>query len=168
VKQFQADFDFERANEQFQEQLGDMTADLSKVSIEGDGKEGQPPADEFSASGRSTPTNGESAPVGPFYDKNSSFFDSISCEALEREEGRNNRPDWKKERVTNTETFGALVRSLAYRRGGRGGRYPQQNRYSGGNGGYRGGYNQQRGGHGGYGGYGRQRYGQPQQSQQES
>ena len=41
-----------------------------------------------------------------FYDKKKSFFDSISCEALERSKGNNNRPDWKAEKKLNKETFG--------------------------------------------------------------
>lgn len=61
-----------------------------------------------------------------FYDKKKSFFDGISCEAQEKAEGKSGRPDWKKERETNQETFGhSAVRSMNYRRGfghrGRGG-----------------------------------------------
>lgn len=56
---------------------------------------------------------------GKFYDKKTSFFDNISCEALEKAEGKSGRPDWKKERETNQETFGQTsVRSFnTYRRG---------------------------------------------------
>ncbi|KAK6023025.1 FFD and TFG box motif protein [Ostertagia ostertagi] len=60
----------------------------------------------------------EKAPEDTYYDKKSSFFDRISCEALEKAEGKSGRPDWKKERETNQETFGhSAVRSLNYRRG---------------------------------------------------
>lgn len=54
-----------------------------------------------------------------FYDKQKSFFDNISCEALEKAEGKSGRPDWKKERETNQETFGqSAVRTFNnYRRG---------------------------------------------------
>lgn len=39
---------------------------------------------------------------------------------MEKEEGKNTRPDWRKERLTNQETFGQQsVRSYGYRRGGR-------------------------------------------------
>uniref|UniRef100_A0A915E7X6 FFD box profile domain-containing protein n=1 Tax=Ditylenchus dipsaci TaxID=166011 RepID=A0A915E7X6_9BILA len=55
-----------------------------------------------------------------FYDKNTSFFDSISSETMEKSNGMM-RSSWKTERQTNQETFGhQAVRSLAYRRGGRG------------------------------------------------
>ena len=43
----------------------------------------------------------------PAYDKTKSFFDNISCEAMERSKGRPNRPDWKAEKQLNRETFGA-------------------------------------------------------------
>lgn len=82
----------------------------------------------------------ESAGESPCYDKKSSFFDNISCEAIEKAEGyvhffllllyihcqvnmnsfrKNKRPDWRKERQTNQETFGQYaVRSHTYHRGG--------------------------------------------------
>uniref|UniRef100_A0A0K0CUK9 FFD domain-containing protein n=1 Tax=Angiostrongylus cantonensis TaxID=6313 RepID=A0A0K0CUK9_ANGCA len=105
---FDGDYDFEKANEQFQEQFSDMFKDKLKVNIEEE--------------------QAEKAPENTYYDKKSSFFDRISCEALEKAEGKTGRPDWKKERETNQETFGhSAVRSLNYRRGfgqrGRGGRY---------------------------------------------
>lgn len=40
------------------------------------------------------------------YDKNKSFFDNISCEAVERSKGKTQRTDWRQERKTNSETFG--------------------------------------------------------------
>ena len=67
---------------------------------------------------KSEEEQGEKAPEDTYYDKKSSFFDRISCEALEKAEGKSGRPDWKKERETNQETFGhSAVRSLNYRRG---------------------------------------------------
>ena len=63
------------------------------------------------------------------YDK-SDFFDSISCDALDKEQGIDNRLRGAKERHLNTETFGAVaLDSQRRRKGGRGG----------GPGGYRGG-----------------------------
>lgn len=41
-----------------------------------------------------------------YYNKSKSFFDNISCEAVERSKGRTQRTDWKAERKLNTETFG--------------------------------------------------------------
>ncbi|GMS78715.1 hypothetical protein PENTCL1PPCAC_890, partial [Pristionchus entomophagus] len=62
-------------------------------------------------------TNASEEEGEPFYDKTSSFFDRISCEALEKAEGKKTRPDWRKERETNQEVFGhQAVRSLNYRR----------------------------------------------------
>lgn len=40
------------------------------------------------------------------YDKNKSFFDNISCEAVERSKGKTPRTDWRQERKINSETFG--------------------------------------------------------------
>jgi len=55
------------------------------------------------------------------YNKGKSFFDSISCEAVERSKGKVQRIDWKAERKLNHETFGVSMHN--YRRQGfRGGR----------------------------------------------
>lgn len=48
------------------------------------------------------------------YDKTKSFFDNISCEAVERSLGRSQRTDWRTERKLNSETFGVA----SARRGG--------------------------------------------------
>lgn len=40
------------------------------------------------------------------YDKRKSFFDNISCEAVERSKGKTQRTDWRQERKLNSETFG--------------------------------------------------------------
>ena len=83
-----------------------------------------------------------------FYDKAKSFFDNISCEALERSKGNMNRPDWKAEKKLNRETFGATGNFGGgrnrgyYGRGGgqRGSGYRGRGGYGGGAGYYRGGY----------------------------
>lgn len=73
----------------------------------------------------------------------SSFFDTISCDALDRLEGHKGRITASEERKLNTETFGAV--GLNSRRGFRGGRG------GGGRGGGRGGGGRgRRGGNGGY------------------
>uniref|UniRef100_A0A1B6DU69 TFG box profile domain-containing protein n=1 Tax=Clastoptera arizonana TaxID=38151 RepID=A0A1B6DU69_9HEMI len=80
----------------------------------------------------------EEEPVEIFYDKTKSFFDNISCEAVERSKGRSQRTDWRTERKLNSETFGvALARRGNYR--GRGGYYNR--------GMFRGGYSMNRGGY---------------------
>ncbi|VDM67799.1 unnamed protein product [Strongylus vulgaris] len=151
---FDGDYDFEKANEQFQEQFSDMFKDKLKVpfwvhchlnlsnsllQVDGEKSEeeqGEKPAEDTT-----------------YYDKKSSFFDRISCEALEKAEGKSGRPDWKKERETNQETFGhSAVRSLNYRRGfgqrargGRGYGRPGDGRYINN---FNRGYNNYRGGYG--------------------
>lgn len=113
---FDSDYDFEKANEQFKETIGDITKDLeAKLKIGGETQK-----TSSTKSGQRSDEN-TAEDNEKYYDKSSSFFDSISCEALEKQEGTNTRPDWRKERMTNQETFGSsAVRSLGYRRGGRG------------------------------------------------
>lgn len=58
------------------------------------------------------------------YDKDD-FFDTISCDALDKQQGVDNRLRGAKERNLNTETFGAVALNTQRRRrrgGGRGGR----------------------------------------------
>lgn len=53
----------------------------------------------------------------------SSFFDTISCDALDRLEGKKGRLSASDERKLNTETFGAVgLNNRRNYRGGRGGR----------------------------------------------
>ncbi|MFH4978302.1 hypothetical protein AB6A40_005011 [Gnathostoma spinigerum] len=165
---FESDYDFEKANQQFQETLNNITDDLKSTKlVDGDISGAMPEKNMEKAkeAGENEGTqskneNGEKMVEPTFYDKSSSFFDRISCEALEKQEGRQTRPDWRKERETNQETFGhSAVRSLAYRRGGRG--YGSGRGYRGGNmyryNGYN--YGQQRGGYGYFpNGYNRRGY----------
>lgn len=51
--------------------------------------------------------------VAVCYDKTKSFFDSISCEAVQDRKGKS-RTDWRQERKLNSETFGVS----SARRGG--------------------------------------------------
>ena len=89
------------------------------------------------------------------YEKND-FFDSISCDALDKKSGIDNRLRGKEERSLNTETFGATALNSQRRRRGRGG---GRGSYNGrGRGGGRGGYKGRGGGRGrGRGGRGRYR-----------
>jgi len=84
------------------------------------------------------------------------FFDSISCDALDKKSGRDNRLRGKEERSLNTETFGATALNSQRRRRGRGG---GRGGYNGRGGGRGGGYRGRGGGRGrGRGGGGRGRY----------
>jgi len=104
---------------------------------------------EPSATGDETKEPG--TPVKHCYDKAKSFFDSISCEAVERSKGNMQRTDWRQERKLNAETFGVPFnpRRGGYNRGGGGGRgyYGNRGGGNGGNGGY---YRQNSGNDGGY------------------
>ena len=92
-------------------------------------------------------TASSSGPSEPCYNKSKSFFDSISCESLERSKGNSNRPDWKAEKKLNKETFGVA--------GGGYGGWRRGYGYRGGNRGYRGGGGRGGGGGGFGGGYNR-------------
>jgi len=82
-----------------------------------------------------------------------SFFDSISCEALERaeqeREGERRKTSYSEQRKIDMETFGTT--SLDRRSGrGRGRRYYNNNNSNGGSGGGGGGRGNRSGGGGGY------------------
>lgn len=171
---YESDYDFEKANEQFQESLTDLLKDKLNINEAEEKK--------IESEGNSEDEKDEA-----FYDKSNSFFDRISCEALEKADGKRSRPDWRKERETNQETFGhQAVRSLNYRRGfgmrgvrggpmgghrynNGGNNYNNGGGYNGG-GGYNNGYNRSyqgnNGGYNGRGGFRRNYNNQNQQSAQ--
>eukprot|EP00245_Coleochaete_scutata_P012153 TRINITY_DN4678_c0_g1_i3.p1 TRINITY_DN4678_c0_g1~~TRINITY_DN4678_c0_g1_i3.p1 ORF type:complete len:566 (-),score=102.88 TRINITY_DN4678_c0_g1_i3:835-2532(-) len=153
TQQFTEDFDFTAMNEKFkkEEVWGELGGGPTKAeekedeaSVTGETEE-ERNADE-NADGSLSATSGE-APAqakksSPVYDKDD-FFDTISCDSLDREHG-GQRSRFSEQRKVDIETFGqAQMRSGRGGRGGRGGRR--------GGGGYRGGY-----GYGGYGGLGKQ------------
>ncbi|XP_075226116.1 LSM14 family protein trailer hitch [Lycorma delicatula] len=146
---FEGDYDFDKANTEFEE----LRSQLSKVKITEGGEavakvNGEDKKDD---SGNETAIgegehDEEEQPV--YYDKTKSFFDNISCEAVERSKGRSQRTDWRTERKLNSETFGvASARRGGFR--GRGGYYNVgRGMYRGGGsggGGYRGNYNRGQG-----------------------
>jgi protein LSM14 len=97
------DFDFQSNLEQ-----------LKKEEENGDDEAGDATGLDASASG--------SAKAGSCYEKDS-FFDTISCDALDKEQGVDNRLRGTAERQLNTETFGAVALNASgpggyYRRGG--------------------------------------------------
>jgi len=157
---FDSEYDFDAANEEFKEVL----SKLQKTSLDDSSKEAGGATDDKKESTSSDTEEGEikessngdegtatsSAPSEQCYNKSKSFFDSISCESLERSKGNSNRPDWKAEKKLNKETFGVAGGDGGWRRG-----YG----YRGGNRGYRGGGGGGRGGGGGYGGGGYNRGG---------
>lgn len=147
---FDSDYDFEKANEKFQETLHELKEDLTaKLKLSDEEKEKEGKVEE-----EKEPLQTEEGEEEPYYQPTSSFFDRISCEALEKQEGKNTRPNWRKERETNMETFGqAALRNYQYRRGG-----PRGMGYNRGRGGYYNGY-RPGGGYGGRGGYGGSRGG---------
>ncbi|XP_066246762.1 protein LSM14 homolog B isoform X6 [Euwallacea similis] len=147
---FDSEYDFEQANTEFEE----LRSKLAKVKLDDAGSSksevvngavgGGPEAEKKDDSGNETGA-GETEQEEDheiFYDKAKSFFDKISCEAVERAKGKMQKTDWRQERKLNSETFGvAATRRGSYRgrggfRGGfRGGyrgynRYPQQRRSS--------------------------------------
>lgn len=163
---FEKDYDFEEANQEFAEVL----SKLQKTSLEDESAEKEDHANEHNseeegeivdeAGERKTPStdahqssasNDEQTPV--YYDKAKSFFDTISCEAVERSKGKVNKPDWKAEKKLNRETFGVAGDV------GRRNYFPSDRGNMRGRGGFSGGYNNYRGGYGQGGGYYRGGYG---------
>uniref|UniRef100_A0A2H1WKT6 SFRICE_000817 n=1 Tax=Spodoptera frugiperda TaxID=7108 RepID=A0A2H1WKT6_SPOFR len=138
---FDKDYDFEQANTEFEElrsQLaktkisdGEAKVEESEVIIITQG-EVDKKDDSGNETGAGEPEVDEDQNGYTGYDKNKSFFDNISCEAVERSKGRSQRTDWRTERKLNSETFGvASARRGAWR--GRGGwrhHNPQHQQYA--------------------------------------
>ncbi|KAG1701689.1 Protein LSM14 B [Nymphon striatum] len=138
---FENDYDFEQANAEFQELENKLAQTKISEPVE-NGEEKK----EVIAEPVSEPVEineDEDVTDVQFYDKAKSFFDNISCEALERSKGNMQRTDWRQERKLNTETFGVSGSYMrrgwyggrGYRgyRGGRGGRgygYNRSNRHN--------------------------------------
>jgi len=137
---FDEEYDFDKANSEFEE-LRNKTAKLKigegepeKPKVNGEDKKD----DSGNETGLGEGEHEEEAEPDSviYYDKAKSFFDNISCEAIERSKGRSQRTDWRTERKLNSETFGvASARRGGYR--GRGGYY-RPGMYRGHRGGYRG------------------------------
>ncbi|XP_041564297.1 protein LSM14 homolog B isoform X2 [Drosophila elegans] len=173
---FEGDFDFEQANNKFEE----LRSQLAKLKVAEDANaktttnsttttatatneqvgekvesvhtlNGE--TDKKDDSGNETGA-GEHEPeeddVAVCYDKTKSFFDNISCEAAQ-DRSKNKKNDWRQERKLNTETFGvSSTRRGSYR--GRNHYYNNNGNMGGaGNGGMNSGY-------GGAPGYNRNNY----------
>ncbi|XP_039229990.1 protein LSM14 homolog B isoform X4 [Drosophila yakuba] len=163
---FEGDFDFEQANNKFEE----LRSQLAKLKV---AEDGAPKPATNSTATTTTATNeqlngetdkkddsgnetgaGEHEPeeddVAVCYDKTKSFFDNISCEAAQ-DRSKNKKNDWRQERKLNTETFGvSSTRRGSYR--GRNHYYNNNGNMGGaGNGGMNSGY-------GGAPGYNRNNY----------
>ncbi|XP_043287380.1 protein LSM14 homolog B isoform X2 [Venturia canescens] len=104
---FDNDYDFEQANTEFEE----LRSRLAKAKIDA-GTENEKKDDSGNETGAGEGEPEEDSDV-VHYDKSKSFFDNISCEAVERSKG-SQRTDWRKERKLNSETFGVA----STRRGG--------------------------------------------------
>jgi len=144
---FEAEYDFDKANEEFKEVLDKLQKSLLDTkSVNGDA---DVPAPEDKEEGEIEPEKEETSPDA-FYNKKKSFFDSISCEATEKSKaGPRPRNDRNAEFKLNKETFGVA----GYRGKGRGDYYNRRGYNNSGGyrgGGYRGGgHNQHRGKRGG-------------------
>lgn len=104
----EGEFDFQAKLEEFDKGLGEVQIDSKN---EEDNDEA---GDEIVH-----PQHSETV-ASSHYDKDD-FFDSISCDALDKKSGVDNRLRGKEERSLNTETFGATALNSQRRRRGRGG-----------------------------------------------
>ncbi|KAL1451797.1 hypothetical protein WDU94_006141 [Cyamophila willieti] len=144
---FESDYDFDKANSEFNEMLSKLndtklddggapvvvngSAGLNGVGgVSNDGTDGKKQDDSGNETGVGETDHDD--PADKFYDKTKSFFDNISCEAVERSKGAFQRTDWRQERKMNSETFGVA----ATRRGGGGYRGRGGFYYGGGGRGY--------------------------------
>lgn len=114
---FDNDYDFEQANTEFEELRSQLAkakiSDGEVVKVEG---EVDKKDDSGNETGAGEPEIEEDNLAFTGYDKKKSFFDNISCEAVERSKGRSQRTDWRTERKLNSETFGvASARRGAWR-----------------------------------------------------
>ncbi|CAO1340886.1 unnamed protein product, partial [Diamesa serratosioi] len=120
---FENDYDFEQANTKFEE----LRSQLAKIKVGEELKQTEQVNGEVSEkkddSGNETGAgDNETEGDDSGYDKRKSFFDNISCEAVERSKGKTQRTDWRQERKLNSETFGmSMARRGTFR--GRGGYY---------------------------------------------
>ncbi|XP_015587646.1 protein LSM14 homolog B isoform X1 [Cephus cinctus] len=142
---FDNDYDFEQANTEFEE----LRSQLAKTKIDaGTENEKKDDSGNETGAGEGEP---EEEPEVVHYDKSKSFFDNISCEAVERSKG-SQRTDWRTERKLNSETFGVAstrrggFRGRGYYNRGMGGMYRAGGGGAGSGGGFRGGYRGNRGG----------------------
>ncbi|XP_068618675.1 protein LSM14 homolog B isoform X2 [Battus philenor] len=132
---FDNDYDFEQANTEFEE----LRSQLAKTKI----SDGEPTKVEVEApsevdkkddsgneTGAGEPEVDEDPSAFTGYDKNKSFFDNISCEAVERSKGRSQRTDWRTERKLNSETFGVASARRGAWRGRVNWRYTQHNMHN--------------------------------------
>ncbi|KAF7491807.1 hypothetical protein SSS_07915 [Sarcoptes scabiei] len=101
-----SEFDFEKAQDEFKQ----LEEKLANLKVNGD-------APETTTDSSEEKTENE-IPKENCYNKKKSFFDKISCEALEREKGNVKRLDWKAEQKLNSETFGigAPIRRNGFKR----------------------------------------------------
>lgn len=104
---FDREYDFEQANAEFQE----LENKLAQTKIADEKK-------DDSGTETQVGDNHEDDDV-VYYDKNKSFFDNISCEAIERNKGIQ-RIDWRQERKLNHETFGISANNWMRRNAWRG------------------------------------------------
>ena len=154
-----SDFDFASANAAFNKQDLVKEAIASGSPIGTPSAEANSPAINGNGSGAEKPSAGGAVgdvtipPAAPLYDSKSSFFDNISSENRDREEGADGRRratgyEFRtEERKRNMETFGLGSVDGGYR-GGYRGRGRARGGYRGGGAGGGGGYG--RGGRGGY------------------
>ncbi|XP_051176198.1 protein LSM14 homolog B isoform X3 [Leptopilina boulardi] len=109
---FDNDYDFDKANTEFEE----LRSQLAKTKIDGAATDNEKKDDSGNETGAGEGEPEEESDI-VHYDKSKSFFDNISCEAVERSKGRSQRTDWRTERKLNSETFGVSSMRRGHFRG---------------------------------------------------
>ncbi|EXJ93537.1 hypothetical protein A1O1_01929 [Capronia coronata CBS 617.96] len=157
-----SDFDFESANAKFKkEDLVKEAIASGSPPVAGKEENGLAEIADDSATDAAPERKDSLTGAGAAYNKSTSFFDNISSEARDREQGSDGRFHGRQVRSEefkkNIETFGQGNVDSGFRGRGRGGGYGRGRPY-GGN--YRGGYNRGHGNGGYRGGRGRGGQGQ--------
>ncbi|KAH9552175.1 hypothetical protein CY35_09G050300 [Sphagnum magellanicum] len=139
TQQFTEDFDFTAMNEKFNkdEVWGELGGKSEKGGDEEDDTDGSLDIDTSGVAFLNKPLS--EAPKKVMYIKDD-FFDSLSCDALDWEDGHSERTKFSEQRKIDTETFGNFPLWSRGGRGGRGGshRGGYRNSYGGAYGGGRG------------------------------
>jgi hypothetical protein len=126
---FDSEFDFEQANARFEEEMEKEFSEKLKISDTHREQAQMEQREKEQREREAEQREKDSDEPKTFYDKNLSFFDSISCEATDKQTGK--QKNWKEERKLNSETFGSNgYNKPSYRPNYRSQQQQQQQRYN--------------------------------------
>lgn len=103
-----SDYDFEKANEEFQKTVNKITDGLKRAKLRDATANSRlkSPVTVSKDDQEAFISDGEDDERKAFYDRRRSFFDKISCESQEHAEKHHYYCSWRKQIETNEKTFG--------------------------------------------------------------